>query len=112
MNKVAHRNTCYRQEWEVLFPWLRQVENDKSKAKCSLCNAEFHINSSGKAQVNVHAKTKRHLELSNNNKTLENFFAGSGRSDVSSISKGKPLAMLFDHLFKTRNNKTRTIRYI
>lgn len=86
MSKVSHRNTSYRREWEILFPWLREVEGAKSIARCIRCNSSFHINSSGKTQVKIHSNTKIHIELSTNNKTLPKKISGSA---VSSVSKGE-----------------------
>lgn len=75
-----HRDTSYKKEWQMLFPWIRSVENDKSKAHCGICRKDFQINSSGKSQVTAHSKTKGHLELSQGQNALAKFLSNSQAS--------------------------------
>lgn len=59
---VPNRNTQYQKQWEKEYTWLRQVEADKTSARCCLCNKTFHINNGGKSQVKAHSETKTHKE--------------------------------------------------
>jgi hypothetical protein len=44
--------------------WLKPVENDKHSAFCKLCMKKFSISGAGVYAIKLHAKGKKHLQLS------------------------------------------------
>jgi hypothetical protein len=46
----------YNIEWEKEFKWLCAVPDNKHMAKCNVCQSYFSIESSGKTNVQSHAK--------------------------------------------------------
>lgn len=56
-------DTNYSKSWEVTYPWIEAVPNDKFSAKCKICKTVFKINGSGVGQIKIHAATKKHDSL-------------------------------------------------
>lgn len=48
----------YNAEWQKEFPWLLPAA-DKHSAKCSLCDATFSVEASGKYNVTSHSKVSK-----------------------------------------------------
>ena len=55
--KMAHR---YRSEWGREYSWIRPVEGDEFKAKCSTCDRVFSV-SGGLGDVKQHSSSKLHI---------------------------------------------------
>lgn len=86
------RPTSFNEDWKIQFPWIQSVPNDKASARCLLCETNFKVGNSGKAQVKQHSETEGHKALQNlqSGKTSQSTLSTeNGTLKLSSSSKSK-----------------------
>lgn len=90
-DKKSKQMCVYKSEWQGMFPWVKEVKENKSRAFCSLCSKDFGIAHGGKHDVMKHSNTEDHKrrdpsDLNKASKSVSAYFAAVNSTEMDKVS--------------------------
>lgn len=82
----------YKSSWQTNRSWLKPVNENEEKAKCTLCKSEFFISNSGIGQVKKHEETVKHKQLEKEIKNNSALNTDKGRIELL-LPQPKPVSL-------------------
>lgn len=91
------RKTSWNPKYATEFGFIKKVDNDESKAYCSICSTQFSIAFGGRRDITQHTETKRHksaLEAGSSSKKLSDYFRNiqASKDEMNLAAKESTLA--------------------
>ena len=100
-NKPRKYGSKFNDEWmekKEYNAWLGGVEDDKSRARCTICSSTFDISNMRLSAIEDHHKGQKHLRrlaaIKNQSQSITSFF----RINSTSSSSAKPVPSLLYQL--------------
>ena len=81
--KYLIRFKSRREQWILVYPFLRESKRGETYALCSICNTDFSIGHGGENDIKRHVALNKHVQTvaaPKSTQNVSNFFAGSSSS--------------------------------